>query len=41
VSDKDEDTITRKDLLQINAILITGVLIFLSVYFDVSNQTMD
>jgi hypothetical protein len=36
----DEDTITRKDLLQINAILITGILIFLSVYGEISSKVI-
>jgi hypothetical protein len=29
---KDEDRITRRDLLQANAILITGVLIFITLF---------
>jgi hypothetical protein len=38
VSDKDEDTITRKDLLQINATLITGIIIFLAVFSQIGLQ---
>jgi magnesium-transporting ATPase (P-type) len=35
---KDEDRITRRDLLQANATLITGVLIFLSIFMGLRSD---
>ena len=35
---KDEDRITRRDLLQANVTLITGVLIFLSIFMGLRSD---
>ncbi len=34
IKDHNEDRITRRDILQVNATLIAGILIFLSIFTD-------